>query len=116
VVFLDPEALQIGCPRLDVVRLRSASACAVVGAAKGLNPAEIGHPLMSAQEKESAMGLDDKFDNKAEELKGKTKEGAGRATGDESLEAEGRADQASGSVKQAGEKVKDAAKSVFGKK
>ena len=31
----------------------------------------------------------------------------GRATGDEQLEAEGHADQASGNVKQAGEKVKD---------
>jgi uncharacterized protein YjbJ (UPF0337 family) len=62
------------------------------------------------------MGLDDKIDNKSEEMKGKVKEGAGRATNDPDLEAEGRADQASGSVKQAGEKVKDAAKSVFGKK
>ena len=49
-------------------------------------------------------------------MKGKAKEGAGRATDDPELEAEGRTDQASGSVKQAGEKVKDAAKSVFGKK
>jgi uncharacterized protein YjbJ (UPF0337 family) len=62
------------------------------------------------------MGLDDKFDNKAEEMKGKVKEGAGRAIDDPELETEGRTDQASGSVKQAGEKVKDAAKSVFGKK
>ncbi len=62
------------------------------------------------------MGLDDKFDNKAEEMKGTVKEGAGRATDDPELESEGRADQASGQVKQAGEKVKDAAKSVFGKK
>ena len=62
------------------------------------------------------MGLDDKIDNKSEEMKGQVKEGAGRATDDPDLEAEGRADQASGSVKQAGEKVKDAAKSVFGNK
>jgi uncharacterized protein YjbJ (UPF0337 family) len=62
------------------------------------------------------MGLDDKIDNKSEEMKGKVKEGAGRATDDHDLEAEGRADQASGSVKQAGEKAKDAAKSVFGNK
>ena len=61
------------------------------------------------------MGLDDKFENKSEEMKGKVKEGAGKATDDPDLEAEGRADQASGSVKQAGEKAKDAAKSVFGK-
>ncbi len=43
------------------------------------------------------MGLDDKVSNKGEELKGKAKEGAGRATDDPDLEAEGRADQASGS-------------------
>ena len=53
------------------------------------------------------MGADDKIDNKAEQLKGKVKEGVGRATDDESLEAEGRTDQASGNLKQAGEKVKD---------
>jgi uncharacterized protein YjbJ (UPF0337 family) len=61
------------------------------------------------------MGMDDKIDNKAEELKGKVKEGAGHATDDEELQAEGRGDQASGHVKQAGEKVKDAAKDVFKK-
>ena len=58
------------------------------------------------------MGIDDKLGNKAEELKGKTKEGAGRATGDERLEAEGKGDQSSSKVKQASEKVKDAAKDV----
>ena len=49
----------------------------------------------------------DKMKNKAEELSGKGKEHAGRATGDQDLEAEGHADQASGNLKQAGEKVKD---------
>ena len=36
------------------------------------------------------MGLDDKIDNKGDELKGKAKEAAGKATDDEQLEAEGR--------------------------
>ena len=49
----------------------------------------------------------DKFKNKAEELQGKGKEGLGRATDDPDLEAEGKGDQASGNLKQAGEKVKD---------
>ena len=49
----------------------------------------------------------DKFKNKAEELQGKGKEHAGRATDDPELEAEGKGDQASGNLKQAGEKVKD---------
>ena len=53
------------------------------------------------------MSATDKFKNKAEELTGKGKEHAGRATGDEQLEAEGHQDQAKGNVKQAGEKVKD---------
>ena len=57
------------------------------------------------------MGADDKIDNKAEEFKGKVKEGVGRATDDESLEAEGRGDQASSNLKQAGEKIKDVFKS-----
>ena len=56
------------------------------------------------------MGLDDKIKNKSEDLTGKIKEATGRATDDESLEAEGRGDQAKSDLKQAGEKVKDAFK------
>lgn len=62
------------------------------------------------------MALDKKIDHKAEELKGKVKEGAGKATDDPELEAEGKADKASGNIKQAGDKVKDAIKSVIKKK
>jgi uncharacterized protein YjbJ (UPF0337 family) len=57
------------------------------------------------------MSLEDKAKNKAEELKGQGKETTGKATGNEELEAEGKVDQASGNLKQAGEKVKDAFKS-----
>ena len=53
------------------------------------------------------MGTDDKIDAKADEFKGKVKEGVGRATDDEELEAEGHGDQAKGHLKQAAEKVKD---------
>jgi uncharacterized protein YjbJ (UPF0337 family) len=56
------------------------------------------------------MSTGDKIDNKAEELKGKAKEGAGRASGDRELETEGKVDQAKGNLKQAGEKAKDAFK------
>jgi uncharacterized protein YjbJ (UPF0337 family) len=56
------------------------------------------------------MGLGDKIENAAEKAGGKAKEGVGHATGDDSLKAEGHADQAKGDVKQAGEKVKDAFK------
>jgi uncharacterized protein YjbJ (UPF0337 family) len=45
-----------------------------------------------------------------EELKGKGKETLGDVTDDENLQAEGRAQEAKGSMKQAGEKVKDAFK------
>ncbi len=58
------------------------------------------------------MGLDDKTENKATEVKGHAKEKTGRATGNESLEAEGRGDKTEAKTKQAGEKVKDAAKDV----
>ncbi|HET9257179.1 MAG TPA: CsbD family protein, partial [Pseudonocardiaceae bacterium] len=47
---------------------------------------------------------------------GKLKETAGRAVDDPALEAEGRGDQATGHVKQAGEKVKDAINDFSGKK
>ncbi len=53
------------------------------------------------------MSAMDKMKNKAEELGGDAKEAVGKATGNESLEAEGNKDQAKGNIKQAGEKVKD---------
>jgi uncharacterized protein YjbJ (UPF0337 family) len=53
------------------------------------------------------MANEDKAAHKATEVKGKVKEGVGRATDDEELEAEGQADQAKGNLKQAGDKVKD---------
>ncbi len=56
------------------------------------------------------MGLDDKLRNAAEDMSGKAKEATGKATDDERLESEGRTDQASSDLKQAGEKVKDAFK------
>ncbi len=58
------------------------------------------------------MGLDDKISNKTEDLKGQAKETTGSATGNESLEAEGKGDQASASLKDGVEKVKDAAKDL----
>lgn len=56
------------------------------------------------------MGTDDKIRNAGEDLGGKAKESAGRATGDESLEAEGKSDQSKASIKKAAENVKDAFK------
>ena len=52
----------------------------------------------------------DKAKNKAQNLIGKAKEAVGKVTGDKSTENEGKADQAKASLKEAGEKVKDAFK------
>ena len=56
------------------------------------------------------MGADDKASNKIDDLGGKAKEGLGQVTGDKSTENEGKLDQAKSSLKDAGEKVKDAFK------
>lgn len=56
------------------------------------------------------MATEDKAAAKAKVVKGKAKQVAGEVTDDNKLKAEGRADQAKGNLKQAGEKVKDALK------
>jgi len=56
------------------------------------------------------MGLDDKIKNTTQEWTGKVKENIGDATGDDSMQAEGKKDEIAGNLKQAGEKVKDAFK------
>jgi uncharacterized protein YjbJ (UPF0337 family) len=56
------------------------------------------------------MGTTDKAKNAAQSAKGNIKEAAGRVTGNRDLEAEGKMDKTAGSLKQAGEKVKDAFK------
>jgi uncharacterized protein YjbJ (UPF0337 family) len=68
------------------------------------------HRTVSISAEEVPMGTDDKIDNKAEEFGGKVKEGVGRATGDEELQAQGEGDQMKSNLKQAGENVKDAFK------
>ncbi|MFE6970670.1 CsbD family protein [Isoptericola sp. NPDC057653] len=54
------------------------------------------------------MGIGDKAKHTAEEVAGKVKEGAGKATDDERLEAEGKKDQTAANLKKAGDDVKDA--------
>ncbi|MFC7489399.1 MULTISPECIES: CsbD family protein [unclassified Knoellia] len=56
------------------------------------------------------MGIGDKIENMKDDLSGKAKEGTGKATDNERLEAEGRTDQSKADLKQAGEKAKDAFK------
>lgn len=59
------------------------------------------------------MATNKKMRNKAQQTKGRGKEALGQATDNEQWKAEGRADQTAGDLKQAGEKVKDAAKDAF---
>jgi uncharacterized protein YjbJ (UPF0337 family) len=58
------------------------------------------------------MTAADKSKNSAEIAKGNVKEVAGKVTGDQHLQDEGKADQMTGHLKQAGEKVKDAVKAA----
>jgi uncharacterized protein YjbJ (UPF0337 family) len=55
-----------------------------------------------------AMSAVDKVKNEAEKIAGEAKEAVGNLTGDHTKRDEGKADQAKGDLKQAGEKVKDA--------
>lgn len=55
------------------------------------------------------MGVGDDMKHAAEKMGGKLKEGAGKVTGNEEFENEGRADQLKAAAKQAGDDVKDAA-------
>ncbi|TFD82601.1 CsbD family protein [Cryobacterium sp. Sr8] len=56
------------------------------------------------------MGASEKINNEADDLKGKAKEGFGKATDDDATVAEGKADQVGANLKKAGENVKDAFK------
>jgi uncharacterized protein YjbJ (UPF0337 family) len=53
------------------------------------------------------MAIGDKISNAAQDLGGKAKEAAGKATDDGELQAEGQGDQTSAKAKKVGEDVKD---------
>jgi uncharacterized protein YjbJ (UPF0337 family) len=72
--------------------------------------ADISGQLDGFQPEGFIMGAENKAANKVTEIKGKLKKEAGKATDDAGLEAEGRAEETKGDLKQAGEKVKDAFK------
>ena len=73
---------------------------------------EVLHRRLSSEPKpdnrRGLMGAEDKASNKIEDLGGKVKEGLGKVTGDKDTENEGKVDQAKSSLKDAGEKIKDA--------
>jgi uncharacterized protein YjbJ (UPF0337 family) len=52
----------------------------------------------------------DRMKGSATNMRGKVKEGAGKLTGDEKLEAEGKGDQAAGKVRNAVGSIKDTLK------
>ncbi|MBA2360203.1 MAG: CsbD family protein [Actinobacteria bacterium] len=52
------------------------------------------------------------MDEKVDQAKGEIKEQTGRVTGDESLEQEGKVDQAEGKAEESWDKAKDAAKDI----
>ncbi len=56
------------------------------------------------------MGIGDKIENMKDKVVGEGKEQVGDVTDNERLEAEGKAQQTEGDLKQAGENVKDAFK------
>ncbi|MCV7074611.1 CsbD family protein [Mycobacterium szulgai] len=56
------------------------------------------------------MSAEDKVKNKIDDVTGRAKEAIGKATGNPDTRNEGRADQAKASLKDAGEKIKDAFK------
>jgi len=56
------------------------------------------------------MSAGDKLSNKIDDMGGKAKEAAGKLTGDDSTKNEGELAQTKASLKDAGEKVKDAFK------
>ena len=54
------------------------------------------------------MSFADKVNNKAREMRGRVKRNTGEVIGDRRLQAEGRAEERGGQLRQAGEKLKDA--------
>ncbi|MEA4945282.1 MAG: CsbD family protein [Propionicimonas sp.] len=59
------------------------------------------------------MGIEDKARNAAQDAAGKVKEGVGRLTGDDRMEAEGKIDQAKAAVKKTAEEAKDTIEDQF---
>jgi uncharacterized protein YjbJ (UPF0337 family) len=70
-------------------------------------PGERGLQVITVPE-EAVVSTDKKIDNKGQQIRGKVKEAVGKTVGNERLEAEGKKDQTAGSLKNAGENVKDA--------
>jgi uncharacterized protein YjbJ (UPF0337 family) len=75
-----------------------------------VSPGQVPLLLTLLERKGTAVSARGKAKGKAEAASGKVKKVAGKAVGDPVLEGRGKAKQAKGNLRQAGEKVKDAAK------
>ena len=64
--------------------------------------------MFTNKQKGRLMSFTDKAKNAVQKAKGKVKNTVGKRTGNERLEAEGKADQSGANIKKAGENVKDA--------
>ncbi|GAA0482944.1 hypothetical protein GCM10009532_00910 [Microbacterium aurantiacum] len=80
-----------------------------------VKPRRRGHPIRSVgpittgeRRKETLMGLGDDIKHNAESAKGSAKEGLGKATGNDEMVAEGKADKTKADAKKVGQDVKDA--------
>ena len=70
-----------------------------------------GHlPGRSADEGDAVMAMGDRIPTRAEEQQARGRQTVGDATGNDDLKAGGEKDEATGNVKQAGEKIKDVVK------
>jgi uncharacterized protein YjbJ (UPF0337 family) len=58
---------------------------------------------------------EDRMKGSADQMKGGLKEGAGKITGDQKMQAEGKGDKAKGKIENAVGGIKDAAKDAFGR-
>jgi len=66
------------------------------------------HITTGERRKETLMGLGDDIKHNAESAKGSAKEGLGKATGNDEMVAEGKADKTKADAKKVGQDVKDA--------
>jgi len=85
--------------------------CVSDGCPSGIRINRARFRVSESTEGKHIMGAGDKISNKIDDAGGKAKEALGKATGDRSTENEGKVDQAKSSLKDAGEKIKDAFKS-----
>jgi uncharacterized protein YjbJ (UPF0337 family) len=58
------------------------------------------------------MAIRERASNEAQDLKGRAKETAGKATGNDDLKDKGKADQMKAALKDVGEQAKDAANKI----